>query len=213
MQVRHSGSEEPTPRVARRSPGAPGELDAVLAANRRQAHVIETLSDAVATLRTGAAALKAENVELRADNDRLRGRRETVAADDEQLEFRFTRDARAPRAARAAVAGALGGRVPGALLERARLVASELTTDTVVHGAASPADGLVLRVQAVDDTARLEVEDPGPRRGVVPRDAELAGCPGLHLVDVLSERWGVDRVAGATRIWALLAVPAAGAAT
>jgi hypothetical protein len=51
------------------------ELDELRATCRRQAHVIDTLSEAVTTFHRGTKALTAENVALRLENDRLRKRR------------------------------------------------------------------------------------------------------------------------------------------
>jgi hypothetical protein len=56
---------------------------------------------------------------------------------------------------------------------------------------------------------RLEVEDPGRDGAVAPRQAGLngGGGRGLNLVQTISERWGVERVAaGGTHVWAQLAL-------
>jgi hypothetical protein len=54
---------------------------------------------------------------------------------------------------------------------------------------------------------RLDVEDPG-RGGTIAlhrADSETGGGFGLNLVEALSERWGMERVAeGGTRVWAQL---------
>jgi hypothetical protein len=51
------------------------ELDELRATCRRQAHVIDTLSDAVTTFHRGTKALTAENGALRLENGRLSKRR------------------------------------------------------------------------------------------------------------------------------------------
>jgi hypothetical protein len=51
------------------------ELDGLRATCRRQAHVIDALSDAVTTFHRGIEALTAENVRLRLENGRLSKRR------------------------------------------------------------------------------------------------------------------------------------------
>ena len=57
---------------------------------------------------------------------------------------------------------------------------------------------------------RLEVEDPGRGGVIAPRAPDLGGGFGLNLVQELSERWGLERVAaGGTRVWAQLALASA----
>jgi regulator of replication initiation timing len=51
------------------------ELDELQATCRRQAHVIDSLSEAVTTFHRRTQALTAENVTLRLENDHLRKRR------------------------------------------------------------------------------------------------------------------------------------------
>src|SRR5215207_7840764 len=112
---------------------------------RRQAIVIERLSEALSTFERGARALKAED--------------------------------------------------------------SELVTNSVRHSGVPEGKDVVVRVDLWRDGCRLEVEDPG-RDGVIaphPQDLLKGGGMGLHLVQMLSERWGVVRAAeGPTRVWAQL---------
>jgi len=189
---------------------APGELDDLRATCRRQAHVIDALTGAVMLLRTGATALKADNAELRADNDRLHGRhrgRAPTSAAPAPVELRLALDMQAPAAARAAVASALRDRVPAAMLGCAKLVVSEIATNSVLHSGASPAGELILRIRLSDTRVRLEVEDRGSGDVVVRRPDVNGGGGGfgLNLVHTLSERWGVEHaVAGGTRVWAQL---------
>ncbi len=114
-------------------------------------------------------------------------------------------DARAPRAARIVVEGTRG-RVPGSVLEDARLVVSELVTNSVRHSGASAAGVVVVRVQIIGAMVRLEVEDRGRGGVIAPLAPDLVqGGFGLSLVQEISERWGLERVpAGGTRVWALL---------
>lgn len=83
-------------------------------------------------------------------------------------------------------------------LEDIRLIVSELVTNAVKHGP----DGLVkVRLRRDGNMIRGEVEDEGTtpfglRRG--PRRGPAGGL-GLHLVEMLSDRWGVD--AGSARVW------------
>jgi hypothetical protein len=60
---------------ARELVGLRSELDEMRATCRRQAHVIDTLSEAVTTFHRATEALTAENVELRFENDRMHKRR------------------------------------------------------------------------------------------------------------------------------------------
>jgi anti-sigma regulatory factor (Ser/Thr protein kinase) len=190
--------------------GASPEIDDLRATYRRQAHVIDALTGAVATLRAGAAGLKNQNAELRAVNDRLRRpkrERRDVEAQAGPFEVRLALDPHAPAAARAAVGHALRHGVPAAVLDRARLLVSELTTNSVSHSGATPDGAIILRVERSKTTVRLEVEDCGRGDGIAARqpDVDGGGGFGLNLVHSLSERWGVERAfAGPTRVWARL---------
>jgi serine/threonine-protein kinase RsbW len=106
------------------------------------------------------------------------------------------------------VAACVGERVPRAMLDDAQLLISELVTNSLCHSGASAGDDVVVRVALTRSTLRLEVEDPGRGGAIGPyaADVEQGGGFGLNLVQALSERWGVERVAvGGTRIWAQLA--------
>jgi anti-sigma regulatory factor (Ser/Thr protein kinase) len=193
--------------------GAGAELDGLRATCRRQAHVIDALSEAVSILRGGAAALKDENAELRAENDRVRRgaarARATGRVDaGDALEVHLPRNVRAPGAARVVVAEGLRDRVAASVLESARLVVSELVTNSVRHSGASTAGVVVVRVGLTETLVRVEVEDRGRAGTVAPRSPDLEGGGGfgLHVVQALSERWGLERIAaGGTRVWAQLA--------
>ena len=93
------------------------------------------------------------------------------------------------------------------MLETALLLVSELVSNSVRHSGVPEGEDLVLRVYLWRDGCRLEVEDPG-RDGVIapqPPDLFRGGGMGLHLVQTLSERWGVVRAAeGPTCVWAQL---------
>jgi anti-sigma regulatory factor (Ser/Thr protein kinase) len=127
--------------------------------------------------------------------------------DVERTDARFLPDVQAPTAARGLVTRALRDRVGAEVLERARLLASELTTNSVRHSGA-PADiELVFRVEVSDTMVRLEVQDPGHDGAIAPRPPSECGGFGLNIVQTLSERWGLERVAsGGTRVWAQIAL-------
>jgi anti-sigma regulatory factor (Ser/Thr protein kinase) len=186
------------------------ELDELRATCRRQELLIDSLGEAAATLRRGALALKAENVQLRAESDRARPRRgsRTRAAERDAVEAQLALDARAPAAARSVVADCLGRHVAASEVDDAKLLVTELVTNSVRHSGAAAGDHVVVRVELTPGLLRLEVEDSGRGGLIAPRAAgtESTGGFGLNLVQALSERWGVERVAiGGTRVWAQLA--------
>ena len=98
----------------------------------------------------------------------------------------------------------LDGRIDADKLETARLLVTEVVTNAVRH---VKRDGPInLRVDVRDDALRVEVLDPG--QGFVPRrrgpDAPLDGQWGLHFLEILSDRWGIESN-DRTRVWFELA--------
>jgi anti-sigma regulatory factor (Ser/Thr protein kinase) len=82
----------------------------------------------------------------------------------------------------------------------ARLLVSELVANAVRHVRGEGEIGMQVEVR--DHALRVEVRDPGG--GFVPK-ARTSASPqgsgwGLHLVEVLSDRWGVEG-SGPTRVW------------
>jgi anti-sigma regulatory factor (Ser/Thr protein kinase) len=190
---------------------ARSELDGLRATCRRQAHVINALGQAVSAFRSGAAALKAENAELRVETTgsgaALRARAGGRVGAGDALEAHVPLDVRAPGAARIVVAECLRDRVAASVLDGARLVVSELVTNSVRHSGASPAGVVVVRVRLTETTVGIEVEDRGRAGVIAPRPADLEGGGGfgLNVVQALSERWGLERIAaGGTRVRARL---------
>src|SRR3954454_18205190 len=176
-------------------PGQPGvrsELDQLRATCRSQALTTDALGQAVA-----------ENAELRAEPDRLRGGRRGQGGASGRLDagaalaVRLPCDVRAPGAARIVVAHCLRGRVAPGVLDNAQLLVSELVTNSVRHGGTCAADDVVVRVRFTRTLVRLEIEDAGRGGVVVPRppDLDSGGGFGLRLVQALSQRWGLERVA------------------
>jgi signal transduction histidine kinase len=82
-----------------------------------------------------------------------------------------------------------------------------MTTNSVRHSGA-PADAhLTFRVEVSTTMIRLEIEDPGHEGAIAPRPAGYDGGFGLNIVQSLSERWGLERIAaGPTRVWAQIAL-------
>jgi len=184
------------------------ELDDLRARCRRQAGMIDSLGEAVSSFRAGTLALKAENADLRADNHRMRDQH-SPANGVHVTEERFSSDVQAPAAARAVVTRELRDQVAAPVLEHARLLASELMTNGVRHSRATADAHLVFRVEVSNRTVRLEVQDPGRDGTVAPRQGDERGDGGfgLNIVQTLSERWGLERIAtGGTRVWARLAL-------
>src|SRR3954453_7037750 len=109
-------------------------------------------------------------------------------------------DLQAPHAARAAVVDGLSGHVADDVLDDARLLVSELVTNSVRH-AGLAADGVVrVGAEVSGGVLRLEVDDAGTAGRVAPRSPDRDGGLGLHLVESLADRWGVTRE-GFTRVW------------
>src|SRR4051794_26411700 len=189
------------------------DVTALRATCRRQAWAIETMSRVLRDVRAGLRALKAENAELRELCDRRAGDARRAVGDGEWVEACVPLDVRAPGAARILVAQVLGERIAAPLLERAKLVMSELVSNSVRHSGAPADAGVIFRVRLVPGGFWLEVEDPG-RDGTVAQHAATPDATsgfGLHIVQALSERWGIERaLQGGTRVWAQLsnAVPA-----
>ena len=110
----------------------------------------------------------------------------------------ISRDETAPRTARRAV-DALRGSVDDDLLPKAQLLVSELVTNSVRHGEGDRVQ-LVLDVRG-ERRLRCEIVDQGhgfvPTARTLPKDAK--GGWGLHLVETLSDQWGVHE--GSTHVW------------
>jgi anti-sigma regulatory factor (Ser/Thr protein kinase) len=90
---------------------------------------------------------------------------------------------------------------PETSVDRARVVASELVTNAVLHAGG---DGeLTVRV---DHVCFIEVSDEAP--AVLPQLAEPGelrpGGMGLYLVDALTSEWGVERDPTRKVVWARL---------
>jgi anti-sigma regulatory factor (Ser/Thr protein kinase) len=118
-----------------------------------------------------------------------------------RIEFELDIGPAAAADARGAVA-ALEGRAHDDVLDDVRLLLSEIVTNAVRHSEAPRGATIGLAVSVSRNTVRAEVIDHG--RGFEPRPRDLprteTGGWGLHLVDRLATRWGVDR-GDAVRVW------------
>jgi anti-sigma regulatory factor (Ser/Thr protein kinase) len=112
--------------------------------------------------------------------------------------FDIPRDPTAPAQARHAIER-LGDRVAPDIVPDVKLLVSELITNSVKYGG----EGAVTLKVETDDPRRLRVEVVDQGVGFVPvardRPATEAGGWGLHLVQVLSNSWGVYE--GSTHVW------------
>jgi anti-sigma regulatory factor (Ser/Thr protein kinase) len=211
------GSDETTTANGR-APASPdqSELETLRARCDRQALAIDKLGEWVSSFRRGAQALKTENSRLRVENDRLsRSRRPASENGDRRQRTELTESAiplgiHAPGLARQVVSDCLADRVSSGALETALLLVSELVANSVRHSGALNGDDVVVRVHLWGDHCRLEVQDSGRGGVIAPQPLELGKSGlGLHLVQTLSERWGVvQAVEGPTRVWAQLSCSA-----
>jgi len=108
------------------------------------------------------------------------------------------RDSTAPAAARRAVERLRDGIAPDVLPD-VKLLVSELITNSVKYGGG----GAVTLCVEAETPRRLRVEVVDQGEGFIPvardRPATEVGGWGLHLVQSLSNRWGVHE--GSTHVW------------
>ena len=108
----------------------------------------------------------------------------------------------APRAARQVVDDCLSPLVAPPILDDARLLVSELVTNSVRHAGLGEDDAVLVRILLAAQALRLEIENPGTA-GVIAAgspDREAGRGFGLQLLEVLANRWGVSREQS-TRVW------------
>jgi anti-sigma regulatory factor (Ser/Thr protein kinase) len=156
---------------------------------------------AIERLMLDAQELRDENADLLAQLEAARGIVSVAAAVD-RLEATLPVGPAAPATARAALTRWLSGHVPVEVLDDARLLASELVTNSIGHAGLSEAASLRLAVQLRGGALRVEVRDPGDSGTVAPRapDYDVGGGFGLQLVERIATRWGVNRTGG-TQVW------------
>jgi anti-sigma regulatory factor (Ser/Thr protein kinase) len=127
------------------------------------------------------------------------------------LELTLTAALDAPAAARAAVVAWMTGHVSETMLGDAQLLVGELVANSVRHADAPAGAPVSVRARVRGDILHFEVEDRGSSGSIERRtpDLQRGGGFGLNVVDLLSQRWGVERDAS-TMVWAELGFPAAG---
>src|SRR4051812_44095482 len=93
--------------------------------------------------------------------------------------------------------------LPADVAERARLLASELVTNSVRHAQTDPEAPISITLDVEAERLRVCVEDAGHGEVLVRSDAtRRAGSGfGLFLVDTVSDRWGAARTADGTQVW------------
>jgi anti-sigma regulatory factor (Ser/Thr protein kinase) len=117
------------------------------------------------------------------------------------LELRLPPRSRAVPTARHAVEE-LGGVVSEESLEDARLLVSELVTNSVRHGGLARSQHILLRAEIREPFLHVEVRDEGGGFQSAPRPPDAADNSGwgLFLVARIADRWGIDRN-GFTSVW------------
>jgi anti-sigma regulatory factor (Ser/Thr protein kinase) len=85
----------------------------------------------------------------------------------------------------------------------AALLTSELVANAVRHAGLGLDDDVALLVECTDGIVRVEVSDSGPGFYPLPMAQSRSGGVehGLHLVNVIADRWGFRRDDGACRVW------------
>ena len=118
-----------------------------------------------------------------------------------RIELELEAGPNAAHEARAAVS-ALDGRAEPDVLDDVRLLLSEVVTNAVRHSGSPSESRIGLAVSVSDRAVRAEVTDHGRGFAPTPRSAPWTqtGGWGLHLVDRLADRWGVERGSPA-RVW------------
>jgi anti-sigma regulatory factor (Ser/Thr protein kinase) len=97
---------------------------------------------------------------------------------------------------------ALRATASAAAIEDARLLVSELITNSIRHGDLTPHQPIRFRVDVAGGNLRVEVRDTGRGFILTPRTSESADDSGwgLYLVSKIAERWGMSSDGGTT-VW------------
>ena len=79
------------------------------------------------------------------------------------------------------------------MVQDLQLLVSELVTNSLRHAGLGPRDVIDVRVRRLRNGVRVEVVDPGRQFAPAVRDrpSEHGGW-GLHIVDRVADRWGVE---------------------
>lgn len=96
----------------------------------------------------------------------------------------------------------LRGELSAPVMDDARLLVSELVTNSVRHGRLGPEQTVALRARISGHVLRVEVTDDGRGFAFAPRTAASADDSGwgLYLVERIADRWGIS-ADPATTVW------------
>ena len=118
---------------------------------------------------------------------------------DDGLRLEFDAAPDAASAARQALSS-LEDRLEPALMDDARLLATELVTNSVRHADGQHGAPVGFEVTITTSAVRIEVRDSGEGFDALTPMPRGASGWGLYLVDRIADRWGVVREKG-TRVW------------
>lgn len=133
----------------------------------------------------------------------------TGAWESAEMRKAFPADDLAPRHARDAMS-VIGVGIPIEHLETARLLVSELVTNSVRHGPKVEGSTIGVFIGVGRDRLRVEVSD-GATKSARPRSPAEDGGYGLAFVAELASRWGAGRESGLNVTWFELDLPLPGA--
>jgi anti-sigma regulatory factor (Ser/Thr protein kinase) len=123
-----------------------------------------------------------------------------------EIDLRLRPDENSPAEARRSLEALRPG-LNDLLVDDAVLLVSEVVSNSVRHASLDETDAIEVRIRGSHSKLRVDVSDPGP--GFDPdrvRPLEHNGGWGLHLLDRLATRWGVERN-DVTRVWFEVASP------
>jgi anti-sigma regulatory factor (Ser/Thr protein kinase) len=86
----------------------------------------------------------------------------------------------------------------------AALLTSELVANAVRHAGLAPDENVALLIECSDGMVHVEVSDSGPGFFPLPHARSRLGSGvehGLHLVNVLADRWGFRRGQRSCTVW------------
>ena len=113
---------------------------------------------------------------------------------DQALELTLPAGPKAASTARSALTRRFSTSLTVRALDDARLLVTELITNSLRHSAMRSDDRVSLSARISDGLVRVEVRDPGRNGPVRMREpGTQEGGYGLQLVQRLSRRWGVKR--------------------
>jgi two-component sensor histidine kinase len=123
-----------------------------------------------------------------------------------RITYRIDGGLKAPKRARDALALTVGASMPDDSLRELELLLSEVVTNSVMHGECGQGDQIEVAIAWDLGRIRLEVYDDGPGFRLSEPDPDRPGGWGLHLVELMSERWGIER-GNRTLVWLEYSLP------